>query len=638
MQNNNFIKQEIVDLIASGGTGNDNKRESVFREFSEHFNLVSCAKNGKQAIERGWNKRSFDYAPYYSDEYLGVNAGIVCGPYSKVIVLDVDNIDKFKKFVGDDNFQELMATETFVVKTNKGLHIYFMYPDDGYMYHNSSAKGEYSGAYDIRGIGGYVMCPGSVHPDTGKPYTILKNFHPAKAPQWFLEMARNQAKPKWETKATTAPKKIAPIDTSRISGETLRKMLNLFADGERSENEMTVIDSLVRSGFSRDEIFDIFENYPIGEKHREKGESRFNRFDKQYQKAIGYIHCNITGAKADIGDVFDTMNLGDIKLNADNFEFLVEGFWPKCEPMILFGKNGIGKSTFTLDFACELAAPTELGFLNRYKVARPSKVLFVQSENKAAAIKNKIQTNMRLNDIAERHVENIQFIKLNDDIMISADILDDAFFYKMVRTVKSNCVNVVMFDPLVSFHCQDENSNTAMRKVMDRFSLLGSLTNTNVLVVHHDGKGDNVTDYSGGRGASAIGDWARNTLEFKADGKDKNLFKLRHIKASNFEKFGTISLKRGKDLRCYIHEVSPEERRLHILDKVLSANGGEVESQKILTEKYSTYCREHGLEEENVKESQLNGLIQKGIKLGRFQQIKEGRSNKIILVGFSQED
>lgn len=373
-------------------------------------------------------------------------------------------------------------------------------------------------------------------------------------------------------------------------------------------------------------------------KHREKGESRFNRFDKQYLKAIDYMDKNKAGVKADADDVFDTMNLGDIKLNADDFEFLVEGFWPKNEPMIIFGKNGIGKSTFTLDFSCELAAPTEHGFLNRYKVTCPSKVLFVQSENKAAAIKNKIQTNMRLNDIAEHHVENIQFIRLNDDIMISADILDDVFFYKMVRTVKSKNVNVVMFDPLVSFHCQDENSNTAMRKVMDRFSLLGSLTNTNILVVHHDGKGDNVTDYSGGRGASAIGDWARNTLEFKADGKDKNLFKLRHIKASNFEKFNTISLKRGKDLRYYIHEASPEERRLQILETVLSMLGGEVESQKVLTEKYSTYCREHGFESEDVKESQLNGLIKRGTNLGRLQQIKDGRANKIILVGFRQED
>lgn len=266
MQINNFIKQEIVDLIASGGTGNDNKRESVFREFSAHFNLVSCAKNGKQAIERGWNKRSFDYVPYYSDEYLGVNAGIVCGPYSKVIVLDIDNVDKFKEFVGDDNFHELMATETFAVKTSKGLHIYFMYPDDGYMYHNSSAKGEYSKAYDIRGIGGYVMCPGSIHPDTGKPYTILKNYPPAKAPQWFIEMARSETKPKCEAKAPTALREIDPIDTSRISSETIRKIMTSFTSGERSENEMTVIESLVRSGFSREEIFEIFENYPIGEK------------------------------------------------------------------------------------------------------------------------------------------------------------------------------------------------------------------------------------------------------------------------------------------------------------------------------------------------------------------------------------
>ena len=220
--------------------------------------------------------------------------------------------------------------------------------------------------------------------------------------------------------------------------------------------------------------------------------------------------------------------------------------------------------------------------------------------------------------------------------MLSADILDDIFFQKMLRTIRSKHVDVVVFDPLVSFHCQDENSNTAMRKVMDRFSLLGSETNTNVLVVHHDGKADSSNEYSGGRGASAICDWARNTFEFKVADKTKNTFNLRHVKASNFEKIGTIALKRGSDLRYYLHEENTDERRIGILEKVLEFMGGEVSSKKELSAKYSEYCVAGGLDSDKLGESQVHGLISRGVKLGKFQEIKEGKSFKIVLAGNSK--
>jgi hypothetical protein len=46
---------------------------------------------------------------------------------------------------------------------------------------------------------------------------------------------------------------------------------------------------------------------------------------------------------------------------------------------------------------------------------------------------------------------------------------------------------------------------------------------------------------------------------------------------------------------------------------------------------------EHGLEGEGIRESQLNGLIKRYVKLGKLQEKKEGKSNKILLVGFGQD-
>ena len=88
--------------------------------------------------------------------------GIVCGAISGIVVLDVDDPEKFETWMAQHNNA---MPSTPMVRTSGGkYHVYFAHP--GGIIRNSVKK--IPGA-DIRGDGGYVVAPPSIHPN-GTPY------------------------------------------------------------------------------------------------------------------------------------------------------------------------------------------------------------------------------------------------------------------------------------------------------------------------------------------------------------------------------------------------------------------------------------------------------------------------------------
>lgn len=116
------------------------------------------------------------------------NVGVVTGAISGLVVLDLDGSAAvaFAKGRG--------VPETPVAATGKGFHVYFAHP--GRPVPNAAALGGVKGI-DVRGDGGYVVAPPSVHP-SGRRYTWTKNrpfgLPLAPVPEWLLELlvARNQ--------------------------------------------------------------------------------------------------------------------------------------------------------------------------------------------------------------------------------------------------------------------------------------------------------------------------------------------------------------------------------------------------------------------------------------------------------------
>jgi hypothetical protein len=114
------------------------------------------------------------------------NVGIVTGSISKLIVLDID-----PKHGGDDSLEHLVRrfgpiAATVEARTGGGgRHLYFEYP--GYPVRNRVG---FRQGIDLRGEGGYVVAPPSVHP-SGERYTWLPGHSPeerrlAPLPGWLV--------------------------------------------------------------------------------------------------------------------------------------------------------------------------------------------------------------------------------------------------------------------------------------------------------------------------------------------------------------------------------------------------------------------------------------------------------------------
>lgn len=122
------------------------------------------------------------------------NVGIATGKRSGIFVLDVD-----PKNGGQDSYEDLILKhgrfpDTWQQVTgSKGFHLFFRYP--AFPVHN--AAGLLPGI-DIRGDGGQVVAPPSIHPVTGLPYEWdgieeIEQTHIAEAPHWLLDLLQHKS-------------------------------------------------------------------------------------------------------------------------------------------------------------------------------------------------------------------------------------------------------------------------------------------------------------------------------------------------------------------------------------------------------------------------------------------------------------
>ncbi|HXW57747.1 MAG TPA: bifunctional DNA primase/polymerase [Candidatus Cybelea sp.] len=135
------------------------------KPLTEH-GCLDASKDVKQIAE--WWKR-----------WPEAQIGIATGPVSNLVVLDVDGPQGFAWLSGR------LLPETREVETQPGnKHFWFRLPA-GRTAKNSA--GDFAPEVDVRGAGGYVIAPPSIHHETLKPYRFLNKVALAEAPPWLLE-------------------------------------------------------------------------------------------------------------------------------------------------------------------------------------------------------------------------------------------------------------------------------------------------------------------------------------------------------------------------------------------------------------------------------------------------------------------
>ncbi|MGE4043347.1 MAG: bifunctional DNA primase/polymerase [Acetobacteraceae bacterium] len=132
------------------------------------------AVSDRAGVNRLWKRR-------------GYNIAIATGERSGVIVLDVDGPE------GEASLAALQASHgalpvTLESSSGNGRHLYFRHP--GRPVRNSTAK--IGPKLDIRGDGGCVTVPPSIHP-SGRRYAWVDEGTPiAEAPEWLVTLATKE--------------------------------------------------------------------------------------------------------------------------------------------------------------------------------------------------------------------------------------------------------------------------------------------------------------------------------------------------------------------------------------------------------------------------------------------------------------
>jgi len=148
----------------------------VYRDLG--FSIIPVEAGSKKPLVR-WSEfqercpSEGELEGWFSGKEIGedVNVGIVCGRVSgpegyALVVVDCDSeeaVDEVERALERAGIE----ARTWVVRTNRGLHVYFLVEAEDELVRTRPGLGE-SGDVDVKGEGSYVVAPPSTHPEGGR--------------------------------------------------------------------------------------------------------------------------------------------------------------------------------------------------------------------------------------------------------------------------------------------------------------------------------------------------------------------------------------------------------------------------------------------------------------------------------------
>lgn len=463
------------------------------------------------------------------------NIGIVTGKVFGIAVVDLDS-EEALKFAEDNGFPE-----TPIVVTGEGYHLYYQYPADREV-RNFQERDDLP-RIDVRGDGGYVVAPPSIHP-SGHVYEWgqgqgLDDLSLAEFPSELLLIKHQSEK--------------AP----------LKELNKGVPEGSRNDSLFTLANSHRRNGLSFDEcitemlIWNERNDPPLPEDEVEKTVKRI--YDRYDQNSVFQFPTNIYSEKAKKLDLeaFDyslvlikgkDLQKTDIKIN-----WVIDKLLPEQSITLFHGRGGVGKTWLSLILGDAVSQGKPFMGLTTKKVP----VYYIDFENPLPVLVERIK---------KLGIEEINFWhNQTDPKPPKIDTLDWEVYKKLPP-------GLIIIDTLRAFQNMDENDSRHMALVMARLKELRELGFT-ILLLHHTPKG-NERIY---KGSTAILDLSDQVLSLhRVDNSDS----VEEEEFGQFFYFGTKDKTRYEPFFMYL-----EFDADNIFIKVESPDTADSEGiRKILTE------------------------------------------------------
>jgi hypothetical protein len=454
------------------------------------------------AVIRAWWKRWPD-----------ANIGVATGPESGLLVLDVDGK------AGEDSLIELERCNgalpaTFSVKTGKGQHIYFAYPD-GLDIRNSAGK--IAPGLDIRGAGGYVVGAGSQH-ISGARYEVTESAtDPAPCPEGLLSLIQsaNGAQAGQSAPATVGT---ATIRKGGGEPEKLKMAWEMFSKGRSVDVVLAAVLQMDR------------------ECEHKRGESdcrdRVNRWYEDFIKKGGKNGKPLAeGKSASIEP--DLITLSDVAPR------MVDWLWP---PRIalgmvneLVGDTGVGKTTI----AMHLAAEGSRGRLPEGGTIESFDTLYLSHENPLAEVLRPKFDAMH-GDPKRFHVMLGTKTEVDGETHKGSVTLADVD--QLEKAIRQTGAKLVVFDPVQSFFGAgvDWNHANQTRPILDALNKLADKTRAAILLLRHGTKASGGKATAKGLGSIDQTATARSSLLAGVLPDDEKMCALIHSKTNIGPKAPTL--------------------------------------------------------------------------------------------------
>ena len=439
------------------------------------------------------------------------------------------------------------------------------------------------------------------------------------------------------------------------------KRIICFFDNDDAGYKAVKAGSSILNGVGTGKIFTVSyppgtpEGYDPNDLHRDKGAS-------SVKSMIDWV-TPVTPSKEDSPSkeedvveqkraVISYLTFADIMREPKELEWIITGFMAMHDSTLIHAPGGLGKTMLWLYIVLFLAArdsATPFSTLfghEQFFIPKRRCTLIVQSENGWTTLYSRIKTMCVGAEWMKNGLDRIFVVSKYGDASISGESFSDPFFqefliaYIILEIEEKHGVKIdlLVVDPLISFHGGNENDSVETRAVLDGIDSVCKRTKCAPVVVHHSKK-----DSAEYRGSTAINDWARNRISLSRDwmaetvshqdptGATKTrqkkipLLRVTHEKSNNFQMFDSFLLRMDKHLHFNLmsagEAISPGDKEIcSEVVKVLRDVGGRVDGNTAFAKLYQEYSGK-GL-------STARGNIAKALKHGTIQSvvdIEDGR-------------
>ncbi|MDA9771207.1 AAA family ATPase [Emcibacteraceae bacterium] len=241
--------------------------------------------------------------------------------------------------------------------------------------------------------------------------------------------------------------------------------------------------------------------------------------------------------------------------NLYEYDFLVNKWIIRGYVSLVVAPPGVGKSTLMTNLAVSCCSDND--FLNM-NLKTGLKCQIINLEDNLGHINNQIaacsyQHNINVNELAERLFvnstadETFHLVAANDNSTVN----ETNKLVELIAEIKTNKIDILIIDPIISAHGAEENNNMQMDGFMIAIKRIASEANCAVVLVHHTGKVHTPGDQFAGRGASAFPAKARAVVTMVPMLKDDaKTYDIEDEEANNYVRIlegkNNLAIKSGK--------------------------------------------------------------------------------------------